>query len=404
MSCDWEESEILILGGSLAGMACAIELKRLGYQPLVLEKSVFPRPKLCGEFLGPDALAALEDLGLLALIQRHAFGPVEQTLFYNRTGQSIKIQHRWMGGRFPYGLALPREVLDTLLLNEARRLGVEVLEGHRVLSPVERILSGPDTHSMFRVTAQSSDQLQAMRCIDAAILVDATGRSGKLRSQVALSNSRNENSPKKSKKRIGIQCHVRLAKQWDNRDLHMFLFPGGYGGLQPIGENLANVCMLVDTRLAKAMHLDFSQFVSATIGQNPAALGSLQDAKLEGAFNTTADVNLSGEDHGEDRSNGCASWLRIGDASVTVDPFTGSGMAHALETGRLAANSIGWALRNGWDYTQMLRRYQDDYNGRYKKRLQWMSYMRPVLEKRLLQDWLWPFVPPILPLLAKMLR
>src|SRR5690349_17587001 len=113
---------ILIGGGSLAGMACAIRLHQLGLENCVLDKSHFPRSKLCGEFLGPGALAMLHRLKLLELIQAQAFGPVKHTFFYNRQGKALKINHAWMSKKHPYGLAIPREKLDFILVSHAQNL------------------------------------------------------------------------------------------------------------------------------------------------------------------------------------------------------------------------------------------------------------------------------------------
>jgi flavin-dependent dehydrogenase len=393
-------SDIIILGGSLAGLSCAISLRQLGYDPLVLEKSQFPRKKLCGEFLGPDALAVLETLGVLAQIKVLAFGPVEQTFFYNRNGQSVKIRHAWIHQRFPYGLALPREILDSALVNYARSLGVTVLEGMRALSPVV------NKNGVFQVRAAGFGEILETEdtVFQAPWLIDATGRNGKLAITSGQASNTSRPEPSKRAPRVGLQCHVRLPQNELGADLRMFLFAGGYGGLQPIGEDLVNLCMLVDAPLAKSLHAPFGEFIKATIGRNVAALEFLQHGEREGGFCTTADLNLTGEMNGEQVGGGDYRLLRIGDACVSVDPFTGSGMAHALETGQLAAQSLHQALQKGWDYAGMIRHYRAAYARRFKARLLWMRYCRPILENGRAQALVWPILPPFLPWLAQSLR
>ena len=397
-------TEILILGGSLAGLSCAIALKKLGYEPVVLEKCHFPRPKLCGEFLGPDALVALKELNLLDTVQKAAYGPIERTYFYNRRGQSVQIQHHWIDPRMPYGLAIPRDCLDSLLMAEAKTLGVMVLEGYRALSPIRRERSS--SGEVFCVKACASETGKPLRELDiqAQWLVDATGRSGKLTlaSPEKLPSTDSRDIDPKAQK-IGIQCHVRLPHPLATKDLHMFLFKGGYGGIQPISDGLANICMLFDAHLGKKMPGPFSDFLAATIGENPAATAYLGDCKKEGDFNTTADVNLAGET-GQWNLWRSDALLRIGDACVTVDPFTGSGMAHALETGQLAAQCLHEAWRNYRSYGDMLRHYQSSYQKRFKTRLRAMRFFRPFLESEPVQAWIWPVLPVFLPGLARGLR
>src|SRR5436853_121211 len=125
---------VIICGGSLAGLACAMRLKQLGIAALVLEKSKFPREKLCGEFLGPDAVECLEMLGLLDLVRSQAYGPIETIHFYNEKGGEIKIQAGWLRKSHPFGLAIPRSRLDHLLLETARKAGIHVQEESRVLA------------------------------------------------------------------------------------------------------------------------------------------------------------------------------------------------------------------------------------------------------------------------------
>ena len=405
------QQEILILGGSLAGMACAIELRRLGHAPLVLEKSHFPRPKLCGEFLGPDAIRALDALQVLDRVKALATSPITNTHFYNRQGKALKISMAWMDKAFPYGLALSRETLDFVLMEHARSLGVTVLEGQRVVSPLIRVEDNSLGQPYFQVKAVNvTREGQSENCqYHARYLVDATGRSGKL----AVDNDRADapflkNPPVRNarikKAKVGVQCHVRLKQKSVDLDLHMFLFAGGYGGLQPIVDDLANLCMLVDADLAKAMHLDFSEFVLRTVGLNPAARALLSDARREGDFCTTGDVNLAGEERHRQSQADASSILRVGDACVTVDPFTGSGMAHALETGMLAAQNIHAAIKNQWTDELLRVNFKRQYHRRYQKRLQWMSYLRPFVENGTAQQWVWPVLSPFLPWLAQGLR
>lgn len=385
---------ILIGGGSLAGIACAIRLHQLGHETYVLDKSRFPRPKLCGEFLGPDALAALHQLNLLELVQKHAFGPVEHTLFYNRKGQALKIDHSWISRRYPYGLAIPRETLDHILMSEARKFGIQVIEGHRILSPIQ---VNDNQFKIFTENRLENGKLQSQHWVTPCF-IDATGRSGKLSRHSNLTQS--NKPPQKQQKWIGIQCHVNLREQPLGSTLAMFLFQGGYGGIQPISAKQANICMMVESSLGKNIHADFSHFISHTIGRNPIAKDILQHAELDGTFCTTADINLASDQKLSIKDE----LIRIGDACVTVDPFTGSGMAHALETGWLAAQIVHESNAMKLPYTTLYQHYQQRYRQQFRTRLKLMQWFRPLLEVENVQQIVWPFLPPLLPFLASTLR
>jgi menaquinone-9 beta-reductase len=363
-----------------------------------LDKSRFPRAKLCGEFLGPDALAALQRLNLLERVQEEAFGPVEHTFFFNRKGQRIKIQHAWISRKYPYGLAIPREILDHILITQARNSGIQVLEGHRILSPIQV------DHDKFKINTEAkfeNGQHQPESWITPCF-IDATGRSGKLALQ-ATSNQSDKNSRQKQKW-IGIQCHVNLPEQPLGGALSMFLFDGGYGGIQPIAANQANICMMVEASLGKNMHANFQEFIVNTMGRNPAAQEILQHAQLDGTFCTTADINLANHRKNPTKHSTHRNLIRIGDASVTIDPFTGSGMAHALETGWLAAEILHQGSLQKLPYQTLHKMYQQQYQRQFRTRLRLMQWFRPLLESEQAQHCLWPFLPPLLPMLAATFR
>ena len=386
---------IIICGGSLAGMACAIRLKQLGYDPVIFDKSRFPRKKLCGEFLGPDAFPLLQILGVFEAVKTHAYGPVEKTLFYNQKGQALTIHHRWIHRQWPYALAIPRETLDNLLIRHAQDLGLQCHEQCRITAAIRL----RNAKFVVEVLRKEADLTRPKEQAEAEILVDATGRNGNLFLQV--------HPPPKAQgnHRVAIQCHVRFNEKLPQKDLAMFLFPGGYGGIQPISSQTANLCMMLDASLAKSMHDPFQDFITTTIGQNPAASHYLTHTSRDGDFSTTANINLPLANQLQKRKHPDDAYLiRVGDALVTVDPFTGSGMAHALETGMLAAEIIHTGLQNKQDYRIIQAQYQQAYRRRFQARLLFMNRFRPLLESTQLQNLAWPLLPPLMPLLAHVLR
>ncbi|PYS85684.1 MAG: hypothetical protein DMF70_04055 [Acidobacteria bacterium] len=71
--------------------------------------------------------------------------------------------------------------------------------------------------------------------------------------------------------------------------------------------------------------------------------------------------------------------LTIGDAASFIDPFTGSGMLMALESGELAAEVIGDhldAIRNGCGFDELSAQYRFAYEKRFDSRLRMCSLMR----------------------------
>jgi flavin-dependent dehydrogenase len=330
---------------------------------------------------------------------------VEHTYFFSRRGQALRIHHSWISRQYPYGLAIPRERLDSLLLHYARQLGVQVLEGYRIVSPIERHADRFIVQTKVKLPSGQHQQ----EVFTTPVFLDATGRSGKLTLQ-----STDEKSPKGTRKKspngqcwVGLQCHVSVPKNTLETALRMFLFSGGYGGIQPIADDQANCCMMLKADLIKTIAKpspdQFDAVLAATMGQNPVAQDILRHAKPTGGFATTADIHLS-QSQSRAKQNQAQSLIRLGDAQINVDPFTGSGMAHALQTGILAAEIVHAGLQKNTNYTALCRQYQQAYRRRFQRRLQLLHRFRPMLESERIQQAVWPMLPPFLPLLASVFR
>ncbi|HEY2382030.1 MAG TPA: NAD(P)/FAD-dependent oxidoreductase [Terriglobia bacterium] len=114
------QRDVVVIGGSLAGSACARELVRLGVDAVALERDRFPRHKVCGGFLSPGAVAGLKALDILEDVRRA--GAVEVMSARVRAGSAdVEIPFERPG------LGISRSTLDDIV---ARCAAVE--QGHAV--------------------------------------------------------------------------------------------------------------------------------------------------------------------------------------------------------------------------------------------------------------------------------
>ena len=123
------------MGAGPAGSASAILLAERGLSVILLDRARFPRPKICGEYLSPEASRILDRLGVLKDVDAAGAQPLRGMKLVAPDGTALRGAYPaagpWRGYR-DHALAIPREALDAVLLERARSMPIEVRERHRV--------------------------------------------------------------------------------------------------------------------------------------------------------------------------------------------------------------------------------------------------------------------------------
>jgi menaquinone-9 beta-reductase len=313
--------DVIIAGGGPAGASAAIHLATRGARVLLLEQKKFPRAKLCGEFISPECTPHFERLGVAE--QMFLASPVRltETVFYSRQGKSVSVPSSWFGAH-GVALGLSRAEMDERLLRRASQAGVVVLENAQV---VDLIL---EQDRVKGVTARDADKATHYY---APVTIDATGRTRALARRLAKSH----NQPTSHRASlVAFKAHLEGARVAPGA-CEIYFYRGGYGGLSSIENGLSNLCFIASARMVRECGADAERVMRTVVCQNRRAAYTLERAR-----GGTPWLAVSLEGFGRHAVTPAPGLLSIGDAASFIDPFTGSGMLMALESGELAADVI----------------------------------------------------------------
>ena len=351
--------DVIVAGGGPAGASAAIHLALKGARVLLAEQKKFPRPKLCGEFISPECTSHFERLGVAR--QMHAGCPstLTETVFYSRTGSNVRVPSQWFGNG-GIALGLSRAEMDERLLRRAAEVGVTVLEDAQV---VDLLLEKDRVAGLTLRRGGADDTFRAR------IIIDATGRSRTL-ARMCERISRAP-SPSRRAPMVAFKAHLRNTEVAPGA-CEIYFYPGGYGGLNNIEAGFSNLCFIVNARDVRARHSDANRVMRDLVCQNRRAAQTLAPAQVESEWLA---VSLDG--FGKHSSSPAKGLLAIGDAAAFIDPFTGSGMLMALESGDLAAQVIIERLHKSAEAEETIGpAYEDSYQQMFNSRLRLCSIMR----------------------------
>jgi flavin-dependent dehydrogenase len=336
----------------------AIELALNGARVLLLEEKKFPRPKLCGEFISPECLAHFKRLGVMEQMSASGGASVAETVFYSRRGKSVSVPSEWFKSG-AVALGLSRSEMDFQLLERAKQVGVVVLEATHAASLLR------EGERVCGIRARTGDKTSADKTIDyrALVTVDATGRTRALARQLDPPRA---NRRKNIKPLVAFKVHLEHARLAPGA-CEIYFYQRGYGGLSSVEGGVSNLCFIVGAKDVRRYSSDPERVLREVVMKNPRAAATLADAKA-----ATPWLSVSLESFGRRTVVPAAGLLAAGDAAAFIDPFTGSGMLMAMESGHLAAESIIRHLshlRQGDGFESLADDYRTEYSRRFESRL-----------------------------------
>ncbi|GGK99524.1 drug:proton antiporter [Sphaerisporangium melleum] len=327
------DADVIVVGAGPAGSTTAFYLAQAGFDVLLLEKTRFPREKVCGDGLTPRAVKELIAMG----VDIDSPGWIRNKGL-RVVGGGMRLELAWPElSSFPdFGLVRTRMDFDEILAGHAERAGATVLQGVNVTGPV----LDPRGGHIVGVTAKKDGEPVTYR---ARLVVAADGNSTRM--SLAMGLHRRDDRP------MGVAVRTYFTSPrhdddwleswlelWDTgEDGQPRLLPG-YGWVFGVGDGTSNVGLGLLNTSEAFQNLDYRDLLRRWVKNMPSEwgfseenmTGPIRGAALPMAFNRQPHYTRG--------------LVLVGDAGGSINPFNGEGIAYAMETGRIAADTIVTAL------------------------------------------------------------
>ncbi len=327
-----------IVGGGLAGLCLAIELAQRQFQVVLFEKNRYPFHKVCGEYHSMESWDYLERLGIpLSTMQLPQI---------RRVGISSVRGYMLQSPLTLGGFGVSRFTLDEALAQQARRLGVLVMDGCKV--------NDANTEEGIHTLKTAKGDFRAR------LLCGSYGK-------ITPSFIDRERRPKRN--HIGVKYHISIDFPADRIELHNF--HEGYCGISKVDQDRYCLCYVSSTRNLQAHGNDIQAMEQAVLMRNPHLKAIFEQAKfLYDKPQVISNVTFSAK---QSHRNGA---FLLGDAAGTIAPLCGNGMSMAMRAAHLLAKEVDRHLHGSGDQSSLQHDYDRAWKSAFGRRIKAGYYLQ----------------------------
>ena len=348
--------DVVIVGAGPAGATAAAYLAACHHSVLLLDRQKFPREKVCGDGLLPDALRCLDGMGIGNIVREEG-NKIDTAAIFSPSQKELQLSGSY--------LTIKRFLLDMIIVRRSVELGTVFAFGE-----VERIRIDTDGLVIFE-----SKEGNWKFC--ARVGVVATGADIKLLRQMKWSAKKNPSA-------IALRCYIRSAYAIDRLivSFDRSILPG-YAWIFPLKNHEYNVgCGITLTR-PQVSNINLKRIFNNFVGEFPLARELLRQS-----FGRTALKGVALRCDFE----GVSPFVKdnivvVGETIGTTLPFLGEGIGKAMESGKMAADAINTAL-DAEDF-EMLMQYGRQIETKLKPRYHGYRIAEKWMTKPLLSNFIW---------------
>jgi len=330
------ETQIVVVGGGLAGLATAISLQKLGLEVLLIERNKYPFHRVCGEYISLESMPFLQRLGID--FPRLQLPIINKLRITAPSGTELNAP-------LPLGgFGISRYKLDALLVEVYKSLGGQLLES----TTVERIERKNDG---FIVTTQNE-------IVNSNLVAAAFGKRSHLGKIPGLHPEKK--SP--AGNFIGVKYHVIGNLPSDIIELHSF--PNGYCGISQVEDGIHCLCYLTTAANLQAGGGKIVEMEKLFLHQNPILATYLTEfPKLWEKPISIAQISFDRRPLIRD------GVFALGDAAGMITPLCGNGMSMALRAGHEWAPLAHQFLQRKITRHQLETQYNKTWESLFSTRL-----------------------------------
>jgi len=323
-------ADVIVVGAGPAGSTLATHLARAGVDVLLLEKSTFPREKVCGDGLTPRGVKQVIALGI------DVSGPdwiKNKGLRVVGGGTSLELPWPVLQDFPDFGLVRPRRDFDDMLATLAVKAGARL----RMATSVKEPIVDERTGRIVGVTAKTADGPVRFR---APLVLACDGVSARV--AVGMGINKREDRPIGVAVRRYYRSEVRTHDDYLESHLELWdrshpdkpaLLPG-YGWIFGLGDGTVNVGLGMLNSSKAFGRTDYRALLRRWLDGTPEEWGLREENAIGGIGGAGLPMGFNRTPH---YANGL---MLVGDAGGSCNPFNGEGIAYAMESAALAADAV----------------------------------------------------------------
>jgi menaquinone-9 beta-reductase len=338
-----DQYDVAIIGGGLAGLSSAIELRMAGYNIILFEQEKYPFHKVCGEYISHESLHYLEHLGIPISQMKVPF--IDNLVLTAPNGRSFSTA-------LPLGgFGISRYELDNTLAKRAKKLGVVVLEETKV----EKV----DFNEHFTIHINS--RIPNLSFVKAKVCCAAWGKKSN------IDRKWNRTFLSKNSKRlnnyIAVKYHIR--SNWPEGTIGLHNFRDGYCGISNIENGLTCLCYMTTAGNLKISNNNIEQLEESILMRNPHLKNIFNSCTRIKEFPITiSQINFLSKTKIENHA------IMIGDTGGLITPLCGNGMSIALHSAKIASQLVILFLMGKITRSDLEKQYSREWDLHFSKRLQ----------------------------------